>query len=468
MTTRRNNLWRRRSAVLALASLLAASIACLTAGPAAAAASVSFSAGTIMITGTDGDDNVAIDCSGGNLTLNGGAFPGGPVPCSSVTDLQATLKDGTDILTLFTAPASFPALTSGSISGGTGNDIVFDRAGAMTFNGGDGNDGFTVGEGNDTFDGGNGADAITTHPSSTNAVLTDASLSSSSLGNDTIASVERATLLINGSGDASGFSGAANLIGDTAPDTLIGGSGPDRFEGRGGVDTIQGGSGNDFLDPGDGVGNALSGGSGSDTVYRFGTGSATLTDSLLTTSVGGSANLSSIEKADLLAASLTPVTMDASSFSGSVSLRAGSDSDTLTGGPLADRLNPSGGDDSVDGAGGIDTFISTVGTNDSATLTDTSSSSSNDGSDTLESIERAEIVAGNGDESIDARLFTGSTRLDALKGNDELLGGTDKDTLIGGSGSDMLKGFAGNDVLNGGPGTDTCNGGPGNNKLKGC
>ncbi len=76
--------------------------------------------------------------------------------------------------------------------------------------------------------------------------------------------------------------------------------------------------------------------------------------------------------------------------------------------------------------------------------------------DTLVSIERAVLVGGAGNNTLDASAFTlGSVGLSGLAGNDRLIGGTANDVLAGGEGADQLEGRGGDDQLFGGLGNDT-------------
>jgi Ca2+-binding RTX toxin-like protein len=147
------------------------------------------------------------------------------------------------------------------------------------------------------------------------------------------------------------------------------------------------------------------GGSGTDTLVSSDNADFALSDSTFQRTLGGldaTLTLRGFEQANLTAGSGDD-RLDASLFSGSVTLTGGPGDDTLLGGTGGDLL-----------------------------------------------------VAGTGD-----------TYLSGGAGNDTLLGGPGDDTLLGGSGNDSLDGGSGNDSLSGGSGDDYLTGGGGFNSLDG-
>ncbi|AFY73019.1 VCBS repeat-containing protein [Synechococcus sp. PCC 7502] len=289
--------------------------------------------------------------------------------------------------------------------------------------GGAGNDILTGTSGNDIIDGGLGTDTVK-ESADVNFILTNTSLTG--LGTDTLISIESANLtggIGNNILNASTFTlGSVTLNGGTGDDTLIGGNS---------TDTLTGGLDND----------SLNGGDGTDTVKESGDVNFTLTNTTLTGL--GSDTLFSIESANLTGG-IGDNTLDASAFTlGSVTLNGGAGNDTLTGGT---------GNNTLIGGSGIDTVKESGNVN--FTLTNTSLTGL--GTDTLNTIESANLTGGIGDNTLDASAFTlGSVFLDGGSGDDVLTGGTKNDTLIGGNGDDTLTGGLGNDVLNGGNNTDT-------------
>lgn len=212
--------------------------------------------------------------------------------------------------------------------------------------------------------------------------------------------------LIGGAGDDTieGDSGAG--VGN---DILIGGAGNDVLVGQDGSDRVEGGDGNDILHGDDpleplttaddtlsgGLGNdTLDGGPGTDRVIESADVSFVLTNSSLAGL--GTDQLSGIEQASLTGGVGNNI-LDASIFTGRVTLDGGAGNDSLRGGAGADSLIGGTGDDTLKGGAG----------------------------------------------------------------NDTLKGGAGNDRLLGQAGNDILLGGAGNDTLNGGLGIDTLNGGAG-------
>lgn len=153
--------------------------------------------------------------------------------------------------------------------------------------------------------------------------------------------------------------------------------------------------------------------------------------------------LSSIEIAELTG-NAADNTLDAGSFSGSV---------VLVGLAGDDRLVSAGGDDLIDGGTGIDTIVAQADAD--FILNDTSLKGK--GLDTLRSMERAELIGGDGDNRMDASASRfGTVTLRGGAGNDTLIGGLGADHLYGDSGEDTLDGTIGGvDYLYGGDGNDS-------------
>lgn len=220
--------------------------------------------------------------------------------------------------------------------------------------------------------------------------------------------------------DLSLLSSDSNVIADSGNDTVITGSGNDTINGGmgsdsvfsgdgddivlggGGRDTLKGGDGNDLLNAQGGSGDLLTGGDGDDTM-KGGSGSGdrvveqgnvdfTLADGFL--SGLGHDELDGIDLAVLTGGSGAN-RLDASGFSGKVTLDGNTGDDTLIGGSNWDRLVGGSGNDELDGGAG----------------------------------------------------------------NDWLLGGSGNDVLFGNLGEDTILGEGGNDTLQGGQGRDTLDGG---------
>ncbi|RMG36278.1 MAG: calcium-binding protein, partial [Planctomycetota bacterium] len=248
---------------------------------------------------------------------------------------------------------------------------------------------------------GGGADRLMETVSG-NAVLTDTSLSDAGAGGaglDTLSHLARAEITV---GSASGVS--VDASGATFNVTVVGGAGADALTGRSGNDSLLGGDGADTLSGGPGI------------------------DWLL--GEGGN--------------------------------------DSLAGGDGDDRIVGGGGDDAIDGGAGTDRLFETADAgvagataNGSLTLTDTSLTGTNSGTDVLTSIERAILSGDDGDNLLDASSATLRTSLRGGAGDDTLIGGSNADHLHAGTGTDSLVGNDGDDTLvaNEGVGNDTLDAG---------
>jgi len=106
----------------------------------------------------------------------------------------------------------------------------------------------------------------------------------------------------------------------------------------------------------------------------------------------------------------------------------------------------------VNGVGGdtYDLSLTTAG----ATVTPTTATSADIGTDTLAAIEN--VIGSQGNDTL--TFVAGANVLDGQGGNDTINAGAGTDTLLGGLGNDTLNGEGGNDILNGGAGTDTLTG----------
>lgn len=206
--------------------LSTASLTITIAGADEAAGPVQLVDGELIITGTDGDDTVAVTATNGVITVTYSGLPPQTFNESDVDSINVSLGDGDDSIRVdFT---DVPA----NISGGAGDDFLDGSRGDDVFDGGPGNDTLEGFSGNDTLIGGEGDDLIL-----------------GSTGDD---------LLLGGSGN----------------DTLFGQSGADVIQGGDGNDGISGGSGGDLLVGGNG-GDAINAGSGGDILFG---GRVTLSD----------------------------------------------------------------------------------------------------------------------------------------------------------------------------------------------
>ncbi|KYC36879.1 hypothetical protein WA1_45295 [Scytonema hofmannii PCC 7110] len=238
--------------------------------------------GTLNDTLSGGEGNDTIDGGTGNDTLSESADVNFTLTNTQLVGLgndtfsnieQVTLTGGTDNNVL---DASAFTLTSVTLSGGAGNDILNGGAGNDILNGGAGNDVLNGGAGNDTFnssagndtiDGDSGKDLLN-ESANVNFTLTNTQLVG--LGNHSISNIEQVKLT-GGIGDntinASAFTlGDVTLVGGDGKDILTGGASHDFLYGQNGNDTLKGDAGNDTLSGGVGD-DLLNGGAGFDKLY---------------------------------------------------------------------------------------------------------------------------------------------------------------------------------------------------------
>ena len=293
----------------------------------------------------------------------------------------------------------YGSTNTNSINGGAGNDFIYGGSGKDTFFGGAGNDTLNGLQGNDLFYGGDGNDWI-----------------SGAEGND----------FLNGNGGNDLiFGGNDNdtIWGDAGNDTLYGGSGNDVFcfSASSGADVI-----GDF-EAGDsiklyGTNASISSISvkGSDVVYKFGTGTITVTNGKnkdikvgdkiynnnfiynsnkteVTIGAGFSGSLNHTDYAS------TVTKVDASNLSSGITIRVGGKTASVTGSSYNDSIYNS--------------------TNNAVVL---------DG--------------GAGNDRVQG--YPGNDKIYGGAGNDSLYGGYGNDTLTGGAGNDLfLDDYGGNDVI---------------------
>jgi len=147
-----------------------------------------------------------------------------------------------------------------------------------------------------------------------------------------------------------GQAGADRLTGGGGDDRLLGGGGNDRLDGGDGRDHLRGHGGRDQLTGGPGD-DRLDGGSGSDLVAEFADTDFVLSNRA--TRGRGDDVLLSVERARIRGNDADN-RLDASQFSGQVTLSGGGGADLLIGGSGKDRLNGQSGNDTLLGGSGDD------------------------------------------------------------------------------------------------------------------
>lgn len=210
-------------------------------------------------------------------------------------------------------------------------------------------------------------------------------------------------------------SGNSLVVGkDDSDDNLIGDNRPNRLEGMGGKDFLKGKGNHDFL-LGESGSDTLDGGRGNDHL------------------IGDSGDDSILGK------------------DGNDYLDGGYGNDNLDGGKEDDNLSGWQGNDTIHGGLGYDTLVESgdrLVNSGNVDFVLTNTSLTGVGIDSLRSIEHVILSSGNGNNSLDASMFTqGSVHLDGGRGDDQLIGGALNDTFVSSSGNDRLTGGAGANVF---------------------
>ncbi|MDX2055809.1 MAG: calcium-binding protein [Polyangiaceae bacterium] len=422
-------------------------------------------------------DTIAVATSSGNdiFTARGGTLTG------------THLKGST--LTAVTAVSTTLTINGGdgndTITGGDGNDIIAGGAGDDTFKTGaakDGDDIVSGGAGTDTVDYSTRTAAL--------AVVLDGATSSGDISATAEADLLGATVGPVVSIDIE------NIIGGTAADTLTGNALSNNIKGGGGDDLISGGvnagacttdidvidgeAGNDTFDMGlaSDCGDALTGGTGTDTVDYQGR-SAVLTIDLDGTADDGDGT--AVEKDNVksdieivLGGSLGDTITGSS---GDNELHGGPGADTLNGGSGNDTLIGNTGNDILNGEAGDDIFNDQEGDDAKYTVAEAHGAGDdifNGGSGVDDKVlYTARAATVDATICVDLTKLTGNSALVAAECADDDGEGAEADKLVnidhivGGDGADNLTGGSTDDTLEGGPGGDTLTGGAGADRLFG-
>lgn len=409
------------------------------------------------ILGGDGNDNLY----GGyeKDTLNGGA--GDDWIEGEQGDDVLDGGDGFDWISFENDTAGAEFTFGGFAYDGYGNEdtfvnfeAVYGSANNDTLTGDANNNYFAGGAGNDTIDGAGGTKDWAYYTRSSSAVSVDLANNTASDGEggtDTLLNIER-------------------VRGSDHNDTLIGDAVNNDFEGGLGNDSISGGDGNDKVRYNHATGSvnvnlltgAVSGADGTDTLSSIErvVGShysdvliGCSTSSILVGNNGADTLTGQIGAMTVVAYydDITGVTVDLAAGTatdgwGNVDVLTnilgveGSEyADSLIGNSYGNHFNPLGGNDTVDGADGIDTIefydaVSGVNVNLSGGTV------SDDGQGGTDTVSNIEVVWGTGH-------------------NDSIVGGAANETLEGRVGDDTLRGGDGADILVGGLGADSLDGG---------
>jgi Ca2+-binding RTX toxin-like protein len=438
--------------------------AALLAVPGVASANVTASInGGVLSVSSDAGDAIDITCVGapGNVKVNGIDPTGGPAACSAVTSITVEGGPGGNSINLNgVTDELFTGLTSVTVNGNGGDDVILGSEINDVLNGGDGNDrvvGFrnvagtrdvmTGGEGNDTLvwnngdgsdtmDGQNGNDTVevnggaaaeqfTVQPSATPGRISFDRVNPGPFNLD-IGTSERLDLNANGGDDSLNAAGGVAGLNPFVIDA-DGGDGNDLLNGGDAADILNGGAGIDrlvaFRNPA-GTRDVMAGGDGDDTlVWNGGDGSDTMDGQNGNDTVevnGGTADEEFTVKPSATAGRISFDRVNPAPFNLDIGTSERLD------------LNAAGGNDSLNAAGGV------AGLNPFAIDAD-----GGDGNDLLNGGDAADILNG----------AAGNDRLVAFRNpagtRDVMAGGDGNDTLVwnNGDGSDTMDGQNGNDTV---------------------
>lgn len=402
-----------------------------------------------VIDAGDGDDIVG--GGAGVDTLSGGAGTNTLYESRDadmvLTNTTLTVgSDGADSHSGFTS-----AILEGGASGNTLDASAF-SLGSVSLSGGDGADILRGGDGDDDLSGGGGADQLfgggginrVVETRDADMTLTDTTLVIGAEGTDALADIQGAALT-GGDGDntidASAFTlGDVSLDGGDGDDDLTGGSGDDSITGGLGIDTIAGGGGSDTLVE--------------EQDTRF-----VLTDTTLDAGEGTSEQVTLTRTGTVSGGDFTL------SYDGETTIAIAHDADATEVKAALVRLDGLSDEDIAVTETADGWIIELIGDLAGIDLPDLSASSSLTGAgaglsvarvqglvatNSLTSIERAELTGGASGNTIDASGFSGSVVISGGDGNDTLIGGSAADIISGGYGSDRITGNAGADTIDGG------------------
>ena len=341
----------------------------------------------VIVSGTNGADNVQVTGSGTSFVVAGLSDVVNVANAEGALDkLQVNLLDGNDTLDASTLPAGI--VSSFTADGGAGDDVITGSQGADTLIGGDGLDVIIGGRGNDMLLGGEGNDTFVWNPGDGSDVIEgqdgfDTMVFNGSNANENFDlsangsrlrlardvgavtmdanGIEQVNLAALGGADTitvNDLSGtgvtAVNLnlnsgdtVGDGQPDTII-------VNGTGGDDNIQ------IVSFDNGAGGNLVSIGGLAAVVKI-TGPEAANDSLTVNGLGGSDSVD----ASGVTASVIGLTLNGGA--GNDTLIGSQGDDLVNGGQGADTAllgdgndtfvwNPGDGSDVVEGQGGVDTL----------------------------------------------------------------------------------------------------------------
>jgi Ca2+-binding RTX toxin-like protein len=406
----------------------------------------------------DGDDSVQALIGTVDANLNGGSGSDSLTSDAGDDTLTLSKSDNTGSeqasggMGRDTLRGPTTAGTSGSLSGGPGQDDLLGGASSDSLSGDAGADDIHGGDSFDTVNWGGVSNGINVsldevandgEPGENDNVHDDIEGINGTFLNDTLTGTV-------GSQQLSGFEGQDTIQGGPGEDGLSGGDGADTLQGEGASDFIEGGS-----DPDD-----MSGGPGAldEVSYdnQFGVGQVTVTINNVANDGGGNGAEGDNVRTDVEI------------------LRGGPNNDTLTGSTTDNQIFGLAGNDTIMGIGGDDTIFGDFQFN-SGTFGDDTINGGN-GDDSLAGGGGGDhIIGGNDYDFVSYENFAGFNDLTITANNvanDGAAGEGDNvetsvEGIVGANGNDNITGASGANTLRGGGGMDTLNGAGGNDMLQG-
>ncbi len=369
----------------------------------------------------------------------------GPYADTDLIDFTGTSVD----LNLDLALASSQAVTgalSFTLSDATGIEDLYAGAGDDTLLGNDRDNVIWGREGDDYLEGGNDGYDTLLEERAGNWQLTSGVLTLVTTGEtNTFDAGSFDEISLTGDDnpnnlDASSFSGTVHLSGAGGDDTIVGGTGIS------GINYLSGGEGQDDI----------KGNSTSDVLIEERDANFKLTDSTLT--IGGETDsLSGIDTA-ILTGGDSDNTLDASAFSGSVTLDGGAGHDTLRGTSNDDTLAGGAGDDELYGGKGDDTYLFDA---DSDLGFDKVIEDIGGGTDMLDfqTTDTVGVAVDLGSADVQTINDNFKLQLSANNAIENLRGSLSHDRLIGNALANTIYGLYGSDTITGNAGNDTLSGG---------
>jgi Ca2+-binding RTX toxin-like protein len=398
--------------------------------------------GADLMDGGDGNDTISVD-NVGDVASGGGG----------IDLVQVTLAAGMYNLLGDVENATAMGATLVNITGNALGNVLTGNTASNQLYGAGGNDTLNGGTGADYMEG--GADDDTYVVDNVGDTVVEAAAGGTDLVQVTLTSGIYTLGAEVENGQVMGSS-AASIVGNTMDNYLTGSGGANTLSGLGGNDTLDGGAGNDRLIGG--IGDDLYIVNVAGDVIVEATGEGTDHVQVAFTSAGTYTLSDYIETATV------------TSGAQGVNITGNFQANVLTGSALNNVLSGGGGNDTLEGLSGNDTLDGGAGT-DRAIINGnfgdfviTAAPSGLAGDIQLKSLTQTIIIRGvevlqfnDGDKVVaelsiptngdDFLTMTGvGGQINALAGNDSVIGTAGNDTIDGGKGNDLMSGGLGDDV----------------------